>query len=73
MSRSTFVAQIVAIIASQYAGKESTVITRTNTADEDCYAAECFSDSQKPAPHSMTRRQYKTLVLPRRSRKSKRR
>lgn len=74
MSRSTMTAQIIAIIASHYGDNSSQVAVRTRDPDDDDpYAAECYSDSQKPAPHFMTRRQYKTLVLPRRSRKSKRR
>lgn len=74
MSRSTMTAQIIAIIASHYGGNSAQVVARTQDPDDDDpYKAECYSDSKKPAPHSMTRRQYKTLVLPRRSRKSKRR
>lgn len=73
--RTTLTAAIITVLARCHGGKSSNVEIkeRHDPQDDDCYAAECYSDSQKPAPHSMTRRQYKTLVLPRRSRKSKRR
>lgn len=74
--RSTLTAAIITIIARSYSKGVANCEVRCPEIDlheDDPYAAECYSDSQKPAPHFHTRRQYKTLVLPRRSRKSKRR
>lgn len=77
MSRITLLAVLFAVIDRRYAESQSgnfvEIKTRNDPQDDDQFSAACYSGSQKPAPHSMTRRQYKTLVLPRRSRKSKRR
>lgn len=74
MSRITLLAvQVLALAAVNSNSSKSVVVKTNDPQDDDQFSAACYSGSQKPAPHSMTRRQYKTLVLPRRSRKSKRR
>lgn len=75
MSRITLLAvQALALAAVNTNASKATVVVKANDPqNDDQFSAACYSGSQKPAPHSMTRRQYKTLVLPRRSRKSKRR